>query len=86
MELLERVLNKLDSIDERIAKQGESLARLEERLKAHSAALADHEKEDEVMRTKVNELYKFKWTVLGAISVITFAFQYVVSWIKSISN
>jgi hypothetical protein len=32
MEQLNRVLDKLDSIDERIAKQGESLARLEERF------------------------------------------------------
>jgi hypothetical protein len=32
MEHLERVLDKLDRIDERLAKQGESLARLEERF------------------------------------------------------
>ena len=29
----DRILDKLDTIDERITRQGESLARLEERLK-----------------------------------------------------
>jgi hypothetical protein len=32
MEQTERILDKLDSIDERLSRQGESLARLEERF------------------------------------------------------
>ncbi len=82
MEQLDRVLNKLDSIDERIARQGESLARLEERLAAHSSALSEHEREDEAMRKKIDELYKFKWTVLGVMGVVTFTFSYVVDWLR----
>jgi chromosome segregation ATPase len=82
MEHLERVLDKLDRIDERLAKQGESLARLEERFAAHESKLEEHEAEDEKMRHKIDELYKFKWTVLGIAGVVSFAFSYVVDWMR----
>ena len=82
MEHLERVLDKLDRIDERLAKQGESLARLEERFAAHESKLEEHEAEDEKMRHKIDELYKFKWTLLGMVSVVSFAFSYIVDWVR----
>lgn len=69
---LERVLDKLDAIDERLAKQGESLARLEERFAAHSQALDEHEIEDEKMRQQVRNLEKWRWTTLGGIMLLTF--------------
>ena len=79
---INRILDKLDAIDERLAKQGESLARLEERFAAHEASLEEHEAEDEKMRHKIDELYKFKWTVLGVVSAVSFAFSYIVDWLR----
>lgn len=75
--MLERVLDKLDAIDDRITRQGESLARLEERLKSYGAQLDNHEKEDEGMRRKLDDLVKWKWSALGAIGLFTFASQFI---------
>ena len=73
----DRILDKLDTIDERITRQGESLARLEERLKGYSLQLDDHERDDEAMRRKLDDLMKWKWTALGAIGLFTFASQFI---------
>jgi chromosome segregation ATPase len=74
----DRILNKLDAIDDRITRQGESLARLEERLKSYGAQLDNHEREDEAMRRKLDDLVKWKWSALGAIGLFTFASQFLI--------
>lgn len=58
---------------DQLAKQGEFLARIDERLAAYNRSLDEHMKRTSILEKEVHELWRWKFLIAGGLAVIAFA-------------
>ena len=59
----------------------ESLAKINGRLDVYNVHLEEHMRRSDALETKVDELYKWKYYVMGAIGVFIFLSQLLVKYL-----
>ncbi len=64
--------SKIDDVLNELKEQGKSIVRLETRLDAIDINLADHMRRTEQNEVMIEDLQKYKWIAIGAISIVSF--------------